>query len=88
MQGKESCLVVIRSSNPFASVGHVRAPACVSKQWINASELINAAEPVQECLHPIQALEISESLQAEAPACPRARILRGSDSQTLHVFTH
>ena len=86
MQGKDCCLVVIRCSNPFACVGHVRALARVSKQQINASELINAAEPVQKCLHQLQALEISGSLQAEALACPRAHILHGSDSQTLWVI--
>lgn len=61
--------MVIRSSNPFACLGHVRAPARCLEAADNASELINAAEPVQKCLHPLQALEISGSLQAEAPAC-------------------
>lgn len=78
--------MVILSSNPFACVGHVCAPARVSKQQINASELVNAAEPVQKCLHSLQALEISGLLQAEALACPHAHVLRGSDSQTLWVI--
>lgn len=61
--------MVIRFSNAFACVGRVRAPARVLKQQISASELINTVQPVQKCLHPLQALEISGSLQAEAPAC-------------------
>lgn len=59
---------VIRSSNPFAYVGHVCVPVHVLQLHINASELINVAEPVQKCLYPLQAL-ILGSLQAEAPAC-------------------
>lgn len=60
--------MIIRSRNSYSCVGHVCAPSRVSEQQINASELINAAELVQKCLHPLQALEILGSLQAEAPA--------------------
>lgn len=51
-----------RSSDLFAHGGRVCASARVLKQQIDVSELTNAAEPMQKCLQPPRALEISGSL--------------------------